>query len=73
MEEFMTFMAPYWTSIGVFIIFYGSFGFFEELLGIRGVTKFIVAVIFAILFFHFWADIVAAFTKFLETFGLKTV
>ena len=73
MEEFMTFMAPYWTSVGTFIIVYGTFGFFEELLGIRGVTKFLSAVIIAVLFYHFWDDVAFKFASWLEFLGLVPV
>lgn len=71
MEAFMAFMAPYWTTVGVFIIFYAALGYFEELMGLRGIVKFIAALIIAILFYHFWDDVVTKFTAWLQFLGLE--
>ncbi len=68
---FMDFMAPYWSTLAVFIIFYGAISHFEELLGIRGIVKFIVALIIAILFYHFWDDIALKFANWLKFLGLE--
>lgn len=71
MEAFMTFMAPYWTSVGVFIIFYAALGYFEELIGLKGIMKAIIAIIIAVLFYHFWDNIVDKFTAWLQFLGLE--
>ncbi len=69
---FMEFMAPYWTTLAVFILFYGAISHFEELLGIRGIVIIILALVIAILFYFFWDDIALKFANWLKFLGLES-
>lgn len=71
MAEFLAFMQPYWTTIGVFIIAYAGLGYFEELIGLRGIVKLICAIVIAVLFFHFWDDVAMKFEQYLRFMGLE--
>lgn len=72
-DPFMAFMAPYWTSIAMFIFVYSILGLFEDLIGIRGLLKWVIAIVMAVLFFHFWDDFMIKLNGFFQMMGLQPV
>ncbi len=72
-EGFLLFMAPYWTSVGVYILAHFTLGFFEELIGIRGIVKILAAFTIAVLFYYYWDSAVMKFVEWLNFMGLEIV
>lgn len=62
--------GPYLPSIGVFMLVYFLVGLAEDLLQIRGIWKWLVAILVAVLFFHFWDDVTLKFEGILRMMGM---
>lgn len=69
-QEFLTAVNPYLPSVGMFMFAYFMLGLFEELIGIRGIWKWLVAITAGVLFFHFADDVMAKLNAFFLFMGL---
>ncbi len=73
LDQIIAVGGPYLPSIGVFMLTYFVLGMFEELINIRGLWKWLLSIIVAVLFFHYWDNVTLRFEAFLQLMGMTPV